>query len=130
MAFNMSTFLLKKFFQFHDILFLANERINAWNFQAFSMFSASCNFTSYCSSMSKEKPEIFCQFSGSMANNRASFQQTNSMTIVRVSVFTIYRDNLTNSWAPHAFVNMMATNDALVEKDSVILHLKFSKQNI
>ena len=65
-----------------------------------------------------------------MAGIRASFQQTNSMTIVSVSVFAIYRHNLTDSRAPHTFVNVMATNDALVEKHSVILHIRSLKQRL
>ena len=73
--------------------------------------------------MSKEKPEILCQFFGSMASNWASFQQTNSVTVVSVFVFAIYGHDLTKCRAPHTFVNMMVTNDVLMEKYGVILHV-------
>ena len=71
-AFNMTMLLLKEFVQFQYIRFVANERIDAWNFQ---VFYASCNFTSYCSTMSMKNLEIFCQFPGSMAYNQQADKQ-------------------------------------------------------
>ena len=48
----------------------------------------------------------------------------NSMTVVSVSVFAIYRHNPTKCRAPQTFVYyMVATNYALAGKHGVILHV-------
>ena len=58
-----------------------------------------------------------------MASNRGSFQQTNSVMVVSVSMFTIYGHDHRKCRAPHTFVSMMAKNDALMKKHGVILYV-------
>ena len=77
------------------------------------------------STMSKEN---LCQFSGSMAHNWTSIQQTNSVTVV----FPCSRstDTISPTVGLHTLVNMMTTNDALMENHSAILHVGSLNQKI